>query len=167
MWRVEAALGFSTSFRLTGRRMRTTGKQPRIKISLLHNLVIHVPCCCFLMAFLSAVPLLCFQSVWERRSWRYCGPGEPGICERIHGGLQSGAYSLHLPSAQEPTSWSRLLLWQFLFCQTMIRPNSFPNACSSNMRHSDFTVYWVHMCKTIKYEEIFLIWAHKITNIYI
>lgn len=62
---------------------------------------------------------LCSQSVRARRSGCRGWPGQPGVRQGLHCGLHAGTDPLHLPGVKESPSWSRLLLWQFLLCQTM------------------------------------------------
>lgn len=67
--------------------------------------------------------LFCCQGVWEERGERYCGSGQPGVCERSHGGLHQWADPLLLPGAQESPGRSRLLLWQLVLHKAMTPPS--------------------------------------------
>lgn len=60
-----------------------------------------------------------YQSVWAGRSRGHCGPGQYGVCERIHAGLQPRADKSLVPNNEEPSGWSRMLLWHFVLHQTM------------------------------------------------
>ena len=118
-WREEAAPGSSTSSLLMEAGMKTTGELTLIPVPVSWK-----PHCIPTKVKWFVFPL-CTQSVWAGRRGHHRGPGQPGVCERSHCGLQPGADPLHLPSAQESSSWSWLLLWQLLLGQTITLPSCY------------------------------------------
>lgn len=114
MWREGDALVSSTSFLLLVTRLMMTGK---LSISLFF-LPIHITHWIWANCFL-LYALFCCQGVWEERGGCYRGSGQPGVCERSHGGLHQWADPLLLPGAQESPGRSRLLLWQLVLRKAM------------------------------------------------